>query len=199
MSLRALPGRRRCTPFVLLGVLLLAGLALHLSQVRQPTVAQAQQWSVTPEQQPTFLTAASGPATTSHPGLAASSQPTAMAAATATTSPATPAWYSGARADGNQTFKPDDGNLIVKTLASVLVILVLAVPLIWLSRRLVPRIGAHAGKRMSLLETMYLGPRKTVHLVSVGSRRYLLGNHPEGISLLAEVTDALDSEREVKP
>ena len=175
MSLRALGGRGlgRWGPAVLLGILLLAGLAARLGRADSPLVSQA--------------------------AMTATSQ---AAGALATTAPATqPAWPWAPPAGGKQgeVFKAEDDHLMWKMLASVVVILALAVPLVWLSRRLAPRIGAHAGKRMSLLETMYVGPRKSVHLVQVGSRRYLVGCSADRITTLAEVTAAFAEPREDQP
>ena len=178
-ALRARPGQRRLpwAGMVALGVLMLVALGVWLGQ------AQATD---------------SAPAVVGGPGATwAQSQPASPATSPASdTQPASnqlagtqPDWWKGAGGAGGLTPKADD-KLMWRMLASVVVIVALAVPLVWLSRRLGPRIGARAGKGMGLLETMYLGPRKTVHLVAVGSRRYLLGSSADQVSLLAEVTGA---------
>jgi flagellar biogenesis protein FliO len=50
------------------------------------------------------------------------------------------------------------------------------------------------GKNVRVLETVHLGSRKTVHLLRVGSRKYLVGSSRERISLLADVTEAAADE-----
>jgi hypothetical protein len=39
------------------------------------------------------------------------------------------------------------------------------------------------------VETIYLEPRKALHLVRVGGQKFLLAASREGLSVLAEVTD----------
>ena len=81
-----------------------------------------------------------------------------------------------------------------KMLAYMLVIVVLGVGAIVVVRKVLPRIGAAmpSGKRISTIETAHLGPRKTVHLLQVGTRKILVGGTREGLSMLADVTDAFD-------
>jgi len=42
---------------------------------------------------------------------------------------------------------------------------------------------------MAVVETIYLEPRKALHLVRVGGQKFLLAASREGLSVLAEVTD----------
>ncbi len=81
-----------------------------------------------------------------------------------------------------------------KMLAYMLVIVVLGVGAIVVVRKVLPRIGVAmpSGKRISTIETAHLGPRKTVHLLQVGTRKILVGGTREGLSMLADVTDAFD-------
>ena len=87
---------------------------------------------------------------------------------------------------------PDDRTtgMIWQMLAAVAVVLVLGGVGILVTKRLLPRLTAQAGRKVSVVETISLGPRKTVHLLHVGTRRYLLGAHREGVSMLADVTAA---------
>ena len=86
------------------------------------------------------------------------------------------------------------GGLIWRTLASVLVVLVLGGIALYLSRRFSPKFVRPAGRSISVVETIYLGPRKPVHLLKVGTRRYLAGGSRDQVSVLADVTDAFPPE-----
>ncbi len=81
----------------------------------------------------------------------------------------------------------DPGRLLWQMLAYVLVILVLGAAAIVVVRKVLPRLRAATGKRISVLETVYLSPRQTVHLLQVGKQRFLVAGTRERISMLAEV------------
>ena len=183
-SLRAPRGgrTRRWLPAALLGTILLVGVGGRI--VHGEDAAADRLWSAA--QAPAGSVAPAG-----DPGTSATTQSATTAPASGPSVGSYTGWPSGGSGFGNG-LKEDDGGLVWRLLGSVVVILVLAAPLVWLSRRLAPRLGTHVGKRLSLLETMYLGPRKSVHLVQVGSRRYLLGSSQEHVSLLAEVTSAFN-------
>ncbi len=124
----------------------------------------------------------------------------------AATAPSEAAAEEGAKAPGSAT-QPVAGRreapppLILKKeassgtlwqlLAYTLILLVLAGAAIFLVRRFLPKIGVATGKNVRVLETVHLGPRKTVHLLRVGSRTYLVGGAREEISMLADVTEAV--------
>lgn len=73
-------------------------------------------------------------------------------------------------------------------LASLLVVLGLGVLVYLVVKRLLPKLGVKVGRRVRVLETSYLGPRKAVHLLQVGSQRFLIGSTRETITMLSEVT-----------
>ncbi len=80
------------------------------------------------------------------------------------------------------------GNLIWESLAAVLIILILGGGILFVMRRLMPRIAQARGKQILLMETFHLGPQRALHLVQVGGQRLLLGISRDGIRLLADVT-----------
>lgn len=84
----------------------------------------------------------------------------------------------------------DTTSTLLKMLAYVAVILVIGAAAIWITKRVLPRLTAAGGRGrdLAVVETTHLGPRKTLHVVEVGSRRFLLGSTRERISMLAEVT-----------
>ena len=73
-----------------------------------------------------------------------------------------------------------------------MIILVLGVGAVLVVKKLLPRIQRSAGKNLSIIETAYISPRSSVHLLRVGTKKYLISRSGEGISLLAEVTQALE-------
>ena len=73
-------------------------------------------------------------------------------------------------------------------LASLLVVLVLGALVFLVVKRLLPKLGVKVGRRIRVVETSYLGPRKAVHLLQVGSQRFLIGSTRERITMLSEVT-----------
>ena len=73
---------------------------------------------------------------------------------------------------------------------SVLLVAVLGAAAIYASRKLLPRITNLPGKKIRIVETVHLGPRKALHLVEIGDQRLLIGSTNESITKLADVTAA---------
>ena len=86
----------------------------------------------------------------------------------------------------------DSGSLFAQSLAAVLVILVLGGAAIFVVKRLLPRFGVSHGRRINVLETVYLGSRKSLHLVQAGGRTLLVGDTRERLGLLADLTGSVD-------
>ena len=83
------------------------------------------------------------------------------------------------------------GELYSKTILAVLFVLVLGAAAIYVSKKLLPKITNLPGKEIRIVETVHLGPRKTVHLLEIGDRRYLIGSTNETISTLADLDSTL--------
>lgn len=81
--------------------------------------------------------------------------------------------------------------LFFKTMLMVVLVAVLGVAAIYASKKLLPKITNLPGKEIHIAETVHLGPRKTVHLLSIGNQWLLIGSTNENITKLADVTDAL--------
>lgn len=86
----------------------------------------------------------------------------------------------------------ETSRLLWQMLAYVLLILAIGAVGIFLARRVLPRMRAVGGKRIQLVETVYLGPRQTLHLVRVGRKSLLVAGTRERISMLADVTGAFE-------
>lgn len=89
--------------------------------------------------------------------------------------------------------------LFFKTMFMVVLVAVLGAAAIYVSKKLLPRITNLPGKEIRVVETVHLGPRKTLHLLRIGQQWLLIGSTNEEIRKLADVTDALAdlSEQEV--
>jgi len=81
------------------------------------------------------------------------------------------------------------GDMFFRMILMVLLVVVLGAAAIYLSRKLLPRFTQLSGKRIRVVETVHLGPRKTVYLLKVGSQQLLIGSTNENITKLADITD----------
>jgi flagellar biogenesis protein FliO len=124
----------------------------------------------------------------------ATSVPAASAPVRPTTLPATeelPAWNWKDLAGDKSDEGPTD--ILMRMLAYVLIILVVGGIGLVVVKRLMPRLSARTGRKVSLVETVYLGPRKAVHLLEVEGRRFLVGSTKDGVSMLAEVSPSFST------
>jgi len=92
---------------------------------------------------------------------------------------------------GGSGFAGGAGELFFRAMLAVLFVIVLGVGAIYVSRRLLPRIINAPGKKIRVVETAHLGPKKAVHVIEVGNRRFLIGSTAENITRLADITDDL--------
>ena len=81
--------------------------------------------------------------------------------------------------------------LFFKMMLAVLIVVALGVTTAYFSKKLLPRITNLSGKKMRVIETVHLGPRKMVHLLKIGNQQLLIGSTGESITNLADVTDTL--------
>lgn len=110
-------------------------------------------------------------------------------AAETTTRPA-PVGFSAPSHNGSG----DLTGLMWQMLAAALMVLAVGALAFFVLKKLLPRISRGSHKRISVLETAYLGSRKAVHLLQVGSRKLLVASSPEGVVRLDDVTSAFSSE-----
>lgn len=96
--------------------------------------------------------------------------------------------------DPNLPVEPVDSlgtrELFFKMLLAVLLVVVLGVAIIYISKKFLPSITNLSGKKVRIVETVHLGPRKTVHLLRVGNQQLLIGSTSDSITMLADVTNA---------
>jgi len=130
---------------------------------------------------------------TTRPAIESTTRPaiesTTRPAIESTTRPA-PVGYSALSDSGSG----DLAGLMWQMLAAALVVLVIGTLALFVVKKLLPRIRYASHRRISVLETAYLGSRKAVHLLQVGSVKLLVASSPEGVVRLDDVTRAFSSE-----
>ena len=89
---------------------------------------------------------------------------------------------------GKTSYELGRQEFFVRTMLAVVFVIVLGAAAIYVSKRLLPKIANRPSKEIRIVETVHLGPRKAVHLIEVGKRRFLIGSTNENIRKLAEVT-----------
>jgi len=88
--------------------------------------------------------------------------------------------------DDNEEFNP--GKEFRKMMLSVLLIIVLGIGVLYLSKKVLPKMSNSPGKNIHVVETAHLGPRRWVHLVEIGDRQILIGSTNENITKLADIS-----------
>ena len=93
--------------------------------------------------------------------------------------------------DHNYLTNPNNGagtrELFLKFMVSVLFVAALGAGGVYVSKRFLPKITNLSGKEIRITETVHLGPRKAVHLLEIGERRFLIGSTNENITRLADL------------
>jgi len=90
-------------------------------------------------------------------------------------------------------FNSGGAGFSVRAVLAVLFVLALFIAAIYVSKKLLPKISNLPGKEIRIIETVHLGPRKAVHLLEIGNRRFLIGSTNENITKLADLgSDILD-------
>jgi len=90
-------------------------------------------------------------------------------------------------------FNPGGAGFSVRAVLAVLFVLALLIVAIYVSKKLLPKIANLPGKEIRIIETVHLGPRKAVHLLEIGNRRFLIGSTNENVTKLADLgSDILD-------
>jgi flagellar biosynthetic protein FliO len=80
--------------------------------------------------------------------------------------------------------------LFAKMMLSVALVAALAIAAFYVSKKVLPKVTNAPDKEIRVVETAYLGPRKTLHVVQVGNQRLLIGSTNETITTLAHLSDA---------
>jgi len=118
------------------------------------------------------------------PSKSAASGPSS--ASSASPLPTTPRAFR----DGGATPLPDSptGGLAWQMLSLAGLVLLMGLACYIVMRKLLPRMVRPGGRNIQVVETAYLGPQKSVHLLRVSGETYLVASSRERISLLAKVS-----------
>lgn len=81
----------------------------------------------------------------------------------------------------------DTRRIFMKMMLAVLIVLLLGIAVIYVSKKLTGRAINATGKEIRMLETLYLGSRKSIHLIRIGNRRIVIGCTTDRITKLAEM------------
>jgi len=101
-----------------------------------------------------------------------------------------PAFLSDPNLASNSSVPFANTDIMLRLAFSVLVVIVLGAAALYVSKKVLPKVTHAAGKEIRVLETTYLGARKSLHLVEIGGQRLLLGSTNDNISTLAHLNDA---------
>jgi flagellar biogenesis protein FliO len=79
--------------------------------------------------------------------------------------------------------------MFYKMLLSAVIVIAMGIGAIYITKKLLPRITNLPNKKIRVIETTHLAPRKGLHLVQVGARQLLIASTNETITMLADVTE----------
>jgi flagellar biogenesis protein FliO len=100
-----------------------------------------------------------------------------------------PSFLSDPNLPSSQGISLGNGELFLRMMLSVGLVIGLGAVALYLSRKVLPRAAHAPGKEIHILETAYLGPRKALHLVEVGNQRLLIASTNDSVTMLAPVTE----------
>ena len=106
--------------------------------------------------------------------------------------------FGGAADDPNHSSKTDIAGtreLFYKMMVSVVLVVVLGAIAIYASKRVMGKITNLPGKKIKIVETAHLGPRKAVHLLRIGDRCLLIGSTNDNITRLADLTTEIVTQK----
>lgn len=99
--------------------------------------------------------------------------------------------FSDSGSSYGKGFKTEtDGSIsdaLHRMMLAVFIVILLGVAAVFASKKLLPKISHAQGKKIKVIETIHLGPRKTVHLLEVGGQQILVGSTHDRITKLAEI------------
>lgn len=84
-------------------------------------------------------------------------------------------------------YSPLGGEFSFRAIVAVLFVLALFIAAIYVSKKFLPKITSLPGREIRIVETVHLGPRKAVHVIEIGNRRFLIGSTNENVTKLADL------------
>ena len=86
-------------------------------------------------------------------------------------------------------FRLGNRELFLKMMFSIGLVIALGATALYVSKRVLPRVTNAPGRKIRILETTHLAPRRALHLVEVGNQRLLIASTNESITTLAHLSD----------
>ena len=80
---------------------------------------------------------------------------------------------------------------LYRMILAILIVVALGVAAIYISKKVLPKFANTQGKKIKILESVHLGPRKVVHLLEVGGQQILIGSTNDHITKLADIIDVV--------
>ncbi len=81
------------------------------------------------------------------------------------------------------------GGSLYRMLLSLVLVIALAFGVMYVSKKILPKVSGVSGKRVRVIETVSLGSRRAVHLLEVGGQQILIGSTQNTITRLAELSN----------
>jgi flagellar biosynthetic protein FliO len=91
-------------------------------------------------------------------------------------------------------YKYSSSGIYYRLLFAVFLVAAMGFGVYWMSRRFAYKARGGKAGRIEILETAYLAARKTLHIVKIGNRTFLIGSTNDSIRSLAELSDELPEE-----
>ena len=122
--------------------------------------------------------------TTSTPAPAAAGNTSSSPAVFETQPPATPA---------TEAREPNLGFSMIRTIGGLGLVICLILAGFFAAKKIAPRYFAKSAseRNLKVIETLSMGDRRSVSMIEVGNSRYLIGNTPHQINLLAALPDPI--------
>ncbi|MFC1677888.1 FliO/MopB family protein [Planctomycetota bacterium] len=77
--------------------------------------------------------------------------------------------------------------MFFRMMLTVVFVIILGIGAVYVSKKFLPKLTHPSGKRVRVIETTHLGPRKTVHLLQIDDKQILIGSTSDSITKLADV------------
>lgn len=98
--------------------------------------------------------------------------------------------------DTSKVLTADDYNpsaMFFKMMFAVVLVVGLGITVVYVSKKMLPKITNAPGKEIKVIETAHLGPRKTLHIIKAGEKKLLIAAACDKITLLADISETLSA------
>ncbi|MGB2824348.1 MAG: flagellar biosynthetic protein FliO [Phycisphaerae bacterium] len=92
----------------------------------------------------------------------------------------------------------DGGGVLSRMLAYAVVILLLGGAAVFLTKRYLPRAKSPSGRRIRVVDSVYLAPRKQLHVLEVGPQRFLVASCRDNVTMISELKPSFSEVYEEK-